>query len=260
MFMSVVPMLGPMLGGVLERAFNWQASFWVLFVLGAAVTALIWADLGETATARGKPFRQQLRDYPELLASPRFWGYNFASAFASGAFFAYLGGAPFVGTQVFGLSPTLLGLCLGVPAAGYFFGNYVSGRYSVAVGVNRMVLWGALIVTIGLLLTLVLFYAGYGSAVMFFGLMSTLGFGNGMVLPNSIAGMLSVRPHLAGTASGLGGFLQIGGGAALSALAGRLLYPGSGAAPLLWIMFLSSVASVVAIVYVIWRARQVGAH
>jgi DHA1 family bicyclomycin/chloramphenicol resistance-like MFS transporter len=42
-----------------------------------------------------------------------------------------------------------------------------------------------------------------------------------MVLPNATSGMLSVRPHLAGTASGLGGALMLGGGAALSALAGR---------------------------------------
>jgi DHA1 family bicyclomycin/chloramphenicol resistance-like MFS transporter len=259
MFMSVVPMLGPMVGGLLERTFNWQASFWLLFVLGAMVLLLIWTDLGETAKTRGKTFGQQLRDYPELLTAPRFWGYNFASACASGAFFAYLGGAPFVGTQVFGLSPTLLGIGLGAPASGYFIGKFISGRYSVAVGVNRMVLWGTLLVTFGLTLTLVLFYAGLGSAVLFFGLMTFVGLGNGMVIPNSIAGMLSVRPQLAGTASGLGGFLQIGGGAVLAALAGRLLQPGSGAFPLLWIMFASSAASVAAILFVIARTRAIRA-
>jgi DHA1 family bicyclomycin/chloramphenicol resistance-like MFS transporter len=120
-----------------------------------------------------------------------------------------------------------------------------------------MVLWGTLLVTFGLGLTLVLFYAGWGSAVLFFGLMTFVGLGNGMVIPNSIAGMLSVRPQLAGTASGLGGFLQIGGGAALAALAGRLLQPGSGAFPLLWIMFASSAASVAAIVFVMVRTRAI---
>ena len=46
-----------------------------------------------------------------------------------------------------------------------------------------------------------------------------VGLGNGMVLSNAIAGSMSVRPRLAGTASGLGGALMIGGGAALSAIA-----------------------------------------
>jgi hypothetical protein len=34
--------------------------------------------------------------------------------------FIYLGGAPFVGTEVFGLSPEQLGLNFGAPTLGYF--------------------------------------------------------------------------------------------------------------------------------------------
>jgi DHA1 family bicyclomycin/chloramphenicol resistance-like MFS transporter len=260
MGMSVVPMIGPAVGGLLDGFFGWQASFWLLILLGVAVMALIWADLGETSSTRGKPFREQLRDYPELFASPRFWGYNFASACASGAFFAYLGGAPYVGAEVFGLPPTTLGICLGAPAVGYFFGNYVSGRYSRSVGVDRMVLRGTVLVSCGLTLSLVVFLLGLGNAVTFFAFMTFVGFGNGMVIPNATAGMLSVRPQLAGTASGLGGAMMIGGGAALSALAGALLTPGSGALPLLVIMLGSSLASVAAILLVIARARQLAAR
>jgi MFS family permease len=61
--------------------------------------------------------------------------------------------------------------------------------------------------------------------VVFFGLTVFMGLGNGICLPNANAGMLSVRPELAGTASGLGGAILIGGGAALAALAGALLAP-----------------------------------
>jgi DHA1 family bicyclomycin/chloramphenicol resistance-like MFS transporter len=68
-----------------------------------------------------------------------------------------------------------------------------------------------------------------------------------------------VRPHLAGTASGLGGAIMIGGGAALSALAGALL-TGQSALPLQWIMFLSALAAVVCMRFVIWRARRVARH
>jgi DHA1 family bicyclomycin/chloramphenicol resistance-like MFS transporter len=257
MGMSIVPMLGPAIGGLLDRFFGWQSSFWLLAILGAVVMALIWADLGETSTTRGKPFREQLRDYPQLFSSPRFWGYNAAAACASGAFFAYLGGGPYVGSEVFGLSPTLLGLALGAPAVGYFFGNFISGRYSMSVGVDRMVLRGTLLVSGGLALSLVVFGLGLGNAGTFFALMTFVGLGNGMVIPNATAGMLSVRPQLAGTASGLGGALMIGGGAALSALAGAMLTPGSGPMTLLVIMLCSSLASVASILLVIARARQV---
>ena len=79
---------------------------------------LIFRDLGETATHRSSSFRAQFAEYPELFASRRFWGYCAASAFAAGAFFAYLGGAPYVGTEVYGLTPAMLGLLFGAPAAG----------------------------------------------------------------------------------------------------------------------------------------------
>jgi DHA1 family bicyclomycin/chloramphenicol resistance-like MFS transporter len=79
-----------------------------------------------------------------------------------------------------------------------------------------------------------------------------------MSLPNATAGILSVKPELAGTASGLGGALIIGGGAGLASLAGVLLPPGATELPLILLMLASSVASVVAILFVIRRARQLG--
>ena len=258
MGMAVVPMVSPALGGWLDEHFGWQATFWFLFVTGAMTMWLIWADLGETNVSRPASFREQVRDYPELLTSQRFWGYCLASGFASGAFFAYLGGAPFVGAQVFGLPPSVLGFFFGAPALGYMLGNFISGRFSVRFGVNRMVLWGASLSTCCVGVSLMLFLLGLGNVVTFFGFMIFIGLGNGMVLPNATAGMLSVRPHLAGTASGLGGAIMIGFGAVLSALAGALLVPGSGPFPLLWIMLISSVLAVVSILWVIARERRIG--
>ena len=257
MGMAVVPMIGPAIGGVLDQIFGWKANFWALFILGVGVFWLTWRDLGETAPLSGRSLSQQFREYPELLTSPRFWGYSMAAALASGAFFAYLGGAPFVGDRVFGLDPATLGLYFGAPAIGYLLGNFISGRFSVRIGVNRMVLWGTLFNAGGIGLNLVLFYAGLGTPLTFFGLMTLMGLGNGMLIPNATAGALSVRPHLAGTASGLSGAMMIGGGAALSALAGALLGPGTGAFPLLWIMLCTAVGAILAIGVVIWRERSI---
>ncbi len=259
MGMAVVPMIGPAIGGVLDETFGWQSNFWMLALLGVAAIWLVWADLGETATQRSASFAEQFRQYPELLTARRFWGYCLAAAFASGAFFAYLGGAPFVGSEVFGLEPAVLGLYFGAPAVGYFLGNWASGRFSVRYGVNRMILAGTLIVLVGMALSLMTFLAGFGTAEIFFAFMTFVGLGNGMVIPNANAGMLSVRPHLAGSASGLGGAIMIGGGAALSALAGVLLTPGTGPFPLLWIMLITSVFALFSILYVIQRARRLAA-
>lgn len=255
MGMAFVPMVGPMIGGALDEAFGWRASFWLLFACGVATFVLVWGDLGETAKSTSTRFRDQVREYPELLTSPRFWGYCASAAFASGAFFAYLGGAPFVATDSFGLSPAIMGAYFGFPALGYAAGNFLSGRYSVRMGINRMVLIGCSLTLGGLAVQTVLFAAGFAHPFLFFGLFTFVGLGNGMVLPNATSGMLSVRPHLAGTASGLGGAMMIGGGAALSALAGQILSPGSGPLPLLGLMLTTSVLSMVAIFLVIRRER-----
>lgn len=260
MGMSIVPMLAPALGGVLDAQFGWQANFWALFLAGLGLWALSWADLGETHVSQSASFMAQVREYPELLGSPRFWGYCASAAFASGAFFAYLGGAPYVGSEVFGMGPAMLGLFFGAPAIGYLVGNGASGVFSVRVGINMMVLVGACLSAGGLALMAIGFAAGYGSAWLFFGLMVFVGLGNGMVLPNATAGMLSVRPHLAGTASGLGGALMIGGGAALSALASAMTGDGATAMPLVLLMLTSGVLGIVSILLTILRARQVATH
>ncbi|MDR0810272.1 MAG: multidrug effflux MFS transporter [Gemmobacter sp.] len=258
MGMSVVPMVGPAIGGVLDEWFGWQANFALLLVLGVAVTALCWRDLGETAPESRPGFVDQFRQYPHLLSSQRFWGYCLSAAFASGCFFAYLGGAPFVGNQVFRLGSSEVGMLFALTAAGYVMGNFIAARYSMRVGMNRMVLAGNLVTTVGVLMQAGLTLAGLSSALVFFGLTSFMGIGNGMALPNASAGILSVRPELAGTASGLGGAINIGGGAALAALAGALLTEGSSEMPLVLLMLACSLASMASILWVMQRARAIG--
>ena len=258
MGMAVVPMVGPMIGGALDQAFGWQASFVLLLAAGLAILALTWADLGETVTTRPASFRAQAAEYPALLAARRFWGYCLAAAFSAGSFYAYLGGAPFVGAEVFHLEPATLGFYFGTPALGYAAGNFVSGRYSMRFGINRMVVAGTTISTLGLGVLIVLDTLGADSAPVFFAFFAVMGVGNGLVMPNATSGMLSVRPQLAGTASGLGSAIMVAGGAGLSALAASVLGPGSGATPLLIVMTGSSVASVAAILYVIARERRLG--
>jgi DHA1 family bicyclomycin/chloramphenicol resistance-like MFS transporter len=250
MGMSLAPMVGPMLGGYLDETLGWQAVFAASFLAGSAALALIWADLGETNHARSASFAAQFRAYPELARSRRFWGYALTAAFASGAFFAFLGGGPWVATEVLGMGPAELGFYFGFIAVGYMAGNFLSGRYASRVGLNGMMMWGALVATGGMLLAVALLAAGLTQPAAFFGTIAFVGLGNGLLLPSANAGVVSVRPHLAGSASGLGGALMIGGGAALSVLAGALLGPGTGAWPLVWVMLACSALCIVTTLYV----------
>ena len=257
MGMALVPMFGPALGGVIDAYFGWRANFWILSLLGVALWLNCFFDLGETAPTADVKFQAHFALYPDLLRSKRFWGYCFTSALGSGAFFAYLGGAPFVGSEIFNLSPEALGLFFGAPAAGYFLGNFFTGRFSLRVGLDAMIFWGLALNLFGLTASLAVFYNGMGSAISFFGFMTFVGFGNGLSIPNATAGMLAIRPDLAGAASGLGSAIMIAGGAALSALAGTVLTPTSGATPLLWLMWSSVAAGVICMIYVKKRHRSI---
>lgn len=256
MGMAVVPMMAPVFGGVLDELFGWQANFAVMGLLGIAVLTLAYRDMGETVRGGGMSLRAQMVNYPILARSHRFWGYCLAATLSSGAFFAYLGGAPFVGEQVFGLTPAQVGYWFAAPSIGYLLGNFLSARFSPVMGLNRMILIGAVICLVALSAALLVDLSGVVHPLVFFGAIALMGLGNGMVLPNANAGMMSVRPELAGTASGLGGALAVAGGAALSALAGALLQPGSGATPLLAIMCASALGGLLAITWVLRRERQ----
>ena len=253
---AICPMFGPALGGLMDGWFGWEANFWFIGGLGLFILVIAYFDLGETVPENTQGFRQQFSEYPELLLSRRFWGYCLASAFGAGAFFAYLGGGPFVGSIVYNLSPEMLGLYFGAPAIGYFFGNFLSGRFTIRFGIDAMILWGLWIIFSGLSLSMVCSYIGYGTVETFFGFMIFVGLGNGLTIPNATAGMLSVRPHLAGTASGLGGAMMIAIGAALSTLAGAFLVPGSNEMPLLMLMWFSSLSGVAVIIYVGQRNKK----
>lgn len=257
MGMAIVPMVGPMIGGALDQAFGWHATFIFLALMGLSVLTLCYFDLGETVKEGGVSFADQVKGYPELIRSPRFWGYVLCSAFSSGAFFALLGGASFVADSIYGLSPLWSGIALGAPAIGYALGNFLSGRFSVRMGINWMAAAGALVTITGMGLSLTLTLLGVDHPLNFFGFCVFLGIGNGMTLPNVMAGSISVRPHLAGTASGLGGAFMIGGGAALSQFAGGLLTVETGTLPLQIVMLTVSVLALLSIAFVVWREKRI---
>ena len=255
MGMALVPMVGPAIGGLLDYQYGWEASFWLLFILGLVILIVSFFDVGETLSNHNQSFLQQISTYPSLLRSKRFWGYCLSSAFVSGAFFSYLGGAPFVGNEVFGLEPKDLGFWFGAPAIGYVLGNFLSGRFSTKIGLDKMIFLGVTTALFGVSISMTISLLDHGSVLSFFGLMTLVGLGNGMSIPNATAAMMSINPKLAGTAAGLGSAIMIGGGAALSAIANFILIPGSSEIPLIMLMWTSVFCGLCSVAYVSYRKK-----
>ena len=257
MGMAIVPMFAPAIGGFLNDLFGWKANFSMLLFIGIIIAAFAYFDLGETNNNISKGFSKQFKEYPELFKSKRFWAYSFTTVFASGSFFSFIGGAPFVSTNSFELSSSAFGIYFGVTTLGYVVGSFISGKFSERFGIHFMLLQGSWITALGLLLSLFIFWLGFGSAAVFFGCMILAGVGNGMVLPNANAGLLSVRPSLAGSASGIGGAIMLGGGAFLAYLAGLISTEKAGPYPLMYLMIFTAFAALFIVRYIIFLERDI---
>jgi len=244
MGMSLAPMIGPAIGGWLDHLIGWQSSFIILLVCGFGVLALVWFDLGETNRHPSPSFAAQFRAYPELIRSRRFWGYTLTATFSAGVFFSFLGGAPCVAETLFGLTPASSGMYFALVSIGYMFGNFLSGRFSQSIGFNQMMIYGATTSIVGVIISLGLFSSGIIHPLSLYLPMLIVAVGNGLTLPNANAGIVSVRPQLAGSASGLGGAVNIAGGAGIAAITGAMMSDGTGIWPLLGMMGLSSLLAI----------------
>lgn len=251
MIMALAPMTGPMIGGALDMAFGWRAGFWLYTGLGLLVLWLTWGDMGETNTKRAATFRAQMRLYPRLFSSRRFWGYSACVAFSIGGFYSFVTGAPMVAAAWFDLSPAMVGLGIGIITCGFMVGNFVTGQLAQRLRLLTLILIGRGVACLGPAVGLGLFFMGHGSELVFFGSAICVGFGNGLTIANASAGLMSVRPELAGSAAGLSGALSVALGALLTAVTGVAVEPETAPFAVLGIMLSASVLALVSALYVL---------
>ena len=121
-------------------------------------------------------------------------------------------------------------------------------------GIEPLIKWGlwseVVVCILSAVLTEIYFDLGLG---MPFVLQGIIYIGNGIVLPNSIAGAVSIRPHAAGTASGIAGFMQMGGGALITQFTGWVLIGASTALPMTLTMVAGSLAGCLGLLRLLGR-------
>jgi MFS transporter, DHA1 family, multidrug resistance protein len=252
--MVVVPMTGPLIGGVLDTAFGWQGIF--LFIAALSFAVLAWAalTLPETRTAvepaGGAGFLSHLR---ALSTSTVFAGYVLSAGLGTATFFVFLGGSPYVIVTLMGRSSAEYGIWFAFSSIGFMAGNFAASRWSLRHGIDTLIWWGIVAELIGIALAIgVAVGPQWGPAGVFLPQMM-ISFGNGLLLPNAIAGAVSVRPQGAGTASGITGCVQMGLGAAVTQLSGHVLAGASSALPLALMMAAIAIVMVVAFLMLLKR-------
>lgn len=253
--MAIAPMLAPMLGGLLETAFGWRSVFVTYAVLGGGLLLWCLRDLGETHT----PGPGRSMHVRALLRERLFWAYVGIQALGVGAFYMFLTGAPFVAADVFGLEPAQIGIALGSTTAGFMIGAGLSARLVERIEPMRLILLGRILPIFAVGAAIIYYMNGGTSVAPLFLSTVVAGIGNGLSLANANAGALSVRPDLAGSASGVSGAIALGLGAALSWLTTAVL--GDGATPqglLLLILVALGLALAAASAAAAWEQGETG--
>ena len=251
MAMAIAPMLGPIIGGFLEQAFGWRATFYLFAFMGVGLLALIWADLGETNQNPSDTFSQQFSTYPELLKSKLFWSYAICLSFSVSCFFVFLSGAPLIADVVLKLPATHLGFYMGSITLGFVCGSFLSGRLIDRMGMISLIFTGRVVAVVGLSIGLVAVLSGFINAFTIFGATVFIGIGNGLTLPSCNVGVMNVRADLAGSASGLSGAMAVAFGAILSTLMTAVLTPQNAAYGFLAFLLGAKIVSLIAAIAII---------
>jgi MFS transporter, DHA1 family, multidrug resistance protein len=227
MVMALAPAFGPILGGILEVHFGWRANFLALAAFAVVLLAATVVTLPETNQWKSRDATRPGRlvaTYLGLLRHRSYIGYVLIVAFTYSGIFSFISGSSFVLIGLLGLSPDVYGFCFAAIVVGYMIGAFLSGRFTLRLSLERMVQFGTAVQILGGLAGVALYAAGIVTVTSIVGPVVVFMIGTGLVLPNAQAGAIGPFPRIAGSASALLGFFQMG----LAALVGIAVGHGSG--------------------------------
>jgi len=252
---SLGPMIAPPIGGLLVDSIGWRAIFaaaaaTVAVTLVLALVVLPASDRRPSVAGRKESL---IGGYARLFRNARFCGFVFQSAFGSGAFFAHAAAATFLMNELLHRPASEFGLYFIFFPVGYWFGTLAASRLGGRVAIEIMVAAGATITFLAAVALAACILAGWMTPLTLFvpGFFLTLG--QGISLPNAQAGAIGIDRTMAGTAAGIGLFLQFFTGAATSQLTG-LIADGT-AHPMIAVVLGSATLEVIAGA-IPWLARR----
>ena len=223
---AFAPIVAPAIGGLLQDAFGWRASFYLLVVFALVAGATAARFLPETLRQRASgPFSFGAMGalYRSVLVHRGFLANLGILVAAFVGLFAWISGAPFVMQGLYAMTPVAFGAAYAVGAAGYMVGAYVAARVVMRLGLDRTVGMGAVIMAAGGLAMAASVALGLSSVAWLVGTMTIYLAGMGLVLPQTQAGALTPFADRAGTASSLLGFAQQSSAAIAAAAIGHFL-------------------------------------
>ncbi|MEO8488667.1 multidrug effflux MFS transporter [Pseudomonas sp.] len=255
--MSVSPILAPLAGSVVISIWSWREVFAALAIVSVLCLVMTVVQLPETHPAErrtGKTLGSAILSYGALLRDPVFIGLAVVSGFGLATFFVFIGSAPFVYIEYFGLTPTQFSLCFALNAASFFTMSQLTARLSARYGLARVIRLSVIAVA-GVMATLAATTL-WGNHLALMMTLLFIGFGFlGLLLP--AASVLSLEDHgaVAGSASALLGAIQMITAAVSMTLVG--VFADHTPAPMLIGIALCAIA---AMLVTLWTLRRLPAH
>ncbi len=216
--MSVVPAIGPIVGGFVETYAGWRWNFALLTGFGSMLFVAILVGLPETNRYKDAKATQPARLLVNFIAIARtrsFLAYALAGAASYAGMFAFISGSSFVFVDVLHTTPRAFGFYFALAVFGYFLGTQVTARLTMRLGIDAMLRLSGLVMLAGGGAMVLMTLAGltrsetWGAPPIAIA-MAVYCIGFGICSPSAMAGAIGPFPQMAGTASAVMGFMQTG--------------------------------------------------
>jgi DHA1 family bicyclomycin/chloramphenicol resistance-like MFS transporter len=224
MFYTLGPMVSPIAGGVLVDTLGWRSVFGCAVLAGAVITAGVYLAIPETRpqSLAGGNGIGVLRSYLALCTHLRFTAYVLQTGLSTATFIVVATAAPGFMTELLNRSSTEFGFYFLLFPAGFFLGNLLTARIGNRAAPETMVLLGSLLSIVAVAAQSGFLLSGHLAPLVIFLPGSFITMAQGIALPYAQAGAMATMPQLAGTAAGVGVFVQFFCGAVFAQIYGLL--------------------------------------
>ncbi len=222
MFYTIGPMIAPIAAGGLVDAFGWRSAFAFSIFGGLIITTGAVFVIHETRPSDAGGPASALSNFLTLFRSARFTAFVLQTGFNTGSFMVTAAASSYLMKEMLGRSATEFGFWFLAFPFGFFTGNFLSSRVGNRASIETMTLLGAAMSLCAVGAQAALLLMGHLTPLAIFGPGFFLTLAQGVCLPYTQTGAMSVNPRLAGTASGIGVCMQNLIGAAFTQIYGLL--------------------------------------
>ena len=211
-WLSLAPLLGPILGSYLQVTFGWRAAFVVHAILGACLLGAVMLRLPETnayKNPRATELAGLFENFRLVLGARAFWANALPGALSYGAIFAFISGSSLALIKVLQVPTARFGYCFAFGVSGYLGGTILCRHLLPRFGqaATRRIGGTASLAAGALFLAALALGAGHWTLVVT-AMFLTMG-AHGINFPIAQSGAVTPFPQQAGTAAGLMGALAM---------------------------------------------------